>query len=740
MKVLRYYKKFITILSCIVVALCCSVSSFANADESGVSEITVGVPVDRCPIFYLDENTGDPVGIGVDLMRSAANHAGCKVVFTPIKEDTIKEALDNPDYDLIMPFGSAIKSASGKPSIVTENFFQTPFTLVTVGRSKPPEMKRLCVGMLSSLSGVIDTLKQLYPEIEIKVYETMAECVGALREGDVDALLHNSYVWSYILQKPSYSDLVPQTISIFSMDFRAGTLDTAKGRELIEQINKGISMLGDTQRQAIILDYTSRRLYKYDLSDYFYQYGVMILLGILLLIALTIITIQRVNAVRREHEEKMRRLIDHDSLTGALSMHGFRKRAAELLHEHPDIPYLLAYTNIKDFKYINEILGRNAGDELLRYWAGKTMATLSDNEAMARLDGDHFAILRSMNGEEQVRKDDKNVIDSVRSYFTDRGKENRVQVCGGIYVLTPEDYRKPDVDHMLDLARVAEKRVRSTRKDGYDFYNPEKWDKGKRTADIISHLPTAKKNGEIQVWYQPQVDFSTGKIIGAEALCRWEHKKLGRLSPAEFIPILEEAGLIHELDFYIWEKVCQDLHRWNKQGHRRSVSVNLSRSEITEERDIPGYFSKLIKKYGLGTDQLRIEITETAYVEKPAFLISTTDKLRRSGFIVEMDDFGSGYSSLHMLKEVPVDRIKLDLHFLTKSGDPEKSQIIIRYMVQMINSLGMEMIAEGVETNEQAEFLESKGCSEMQGYYFYKPMPVEKFEKAALESENSEDK
>jgi len=225
------------------------------------------------------------------------------------------------------------------------------------------------------------------------------------------------------------------------------------------------------------------------------------------------------------------------------------------------------------------------------------------------------------------------------------------------------------------------------------------------------------------------VNYDTGKITGAEALCRWDHDKVGFLYPSNFIAVLEESGLIYDLDCYVWDKVCQDLHRWNEQGIRRSVSVNVSRCDIREDRDIPGQFSRLIQKYGITPDQLRIEITETAFAENPDLLISNTNKLRELGFQVEMDDFGSGYSSLHMLKEVPVDRIKLDLHFLTSSGDQKKSRTIVGCMIQMVELLEMKMIAEGVETIEQANFLRDRGCSEMQGYYFYKPMPVEEYEK-----------
>ena len=348
---------------------------------------------------------------------------------------------------------------------------------------------------------------------------------------------------------------------------------------------------------------------------------------------------------------------------------------------------------------------------------------------MCRIEGDHFAVLRRIEGDERMRQDEINVFDPVRNYFVDRGEDMRVQLCSGVYVLTSNDYRNIDVDRMLDYTRVAEKRVRDTRKEGYEFYNPDQWEKGKMAADIVSHLPLAIQADELQVWYQPQVNYDSGEITGLEALCRWDHGKLGWLLPSEFIPTLEETGLIYDLDTYIWDKVCQDLRRWNEQGKRLSVSVNLSRCDIREDGDIPGHFSRLIQTYNLTPDQLRVEVTETAYAEDSDLLISTTMKLRELGLAVEMDDFGSGYSSLHMLKEVPVDRIKLDMNFLTGTGDPEKGRIIVTQVITLVNSLGMDMIAEGVETVEQADFLQERGCSEMQGYYFYKPMTVEDFEK-----------
>ena len=730
LKKTQIFNKTLAALLCVMLTLAFALPLQASAEGTAAgTPLKIGVFADRCPVFYPDPDTGEVIGIGADIMRTAAGEAGYAVIFMQVEEPTLKEALDNTAYDLVMPFGSAIDSASGRPTVITDSLLETPFTLVTYGKRDLTSFNNLRVGITRSLSGAAETIRQIYPGIIINVYETIPECVSALRSAKVDALLNNSYVWSYILQKPSYSDLVLQPSSMFSLDFCAGAIDTPDNRDLIKKLNRGIAKLDETKVHAIILDYSTRRLYHYDLSDYLHLYWAFALLCILFFASLAVIAVQKMRTVRKEQDELMKKLIYEDPLTGGLSMHGFRKRAEELLKEHPDTPYLILYANIKNFKFINDSLGKPAGDELLRYWADKINEILRENETMCRLEGDHFVMLRCIDDKVRLEQEYTEVINSVRTFFIDRGKENRVQICSGIYVLTPEDYRNIDLDHMIDLARVAEKRLRNTfKKEGFEFYNPDQWEKGKRNLDIISHLPVAMKSGEIQVWYQPQVNFDTGEIIGAEALCRWKHATLGWISPAEFIPALEETGMIHELDFFVWDKVCQDLHRWNEQGRRRSISVNLSRFDIMADKAIPEHFCELIKKYDLTPDQLRIEITETIYVEDPDVLISTTEKLRGYGFKVEMDDFGSGYSSLNMLKDVDVDRIKLDLHFLTTSGDPQKCRTIIRYVVKMIHSLGMEMIAEGVETDDQAKFLLSKKCAEMQGYYFYKPMSVDDFE------------
>jgi len=698
-----------------------------HSAASETDAIVVGVPVDRCPVIY--EDNGKITGIGVDLITEAAKMADIKITVKPLVGETLKDALDNDNYDIVMPFGSAIESTSGKKSILTDNLFTTPFTLVTLNNKSIDLSQSLEVGMLSSQRGVAETIGKIYPNVNIHFYETVEDEVKAVRKGKVKALLNNSYVWSYILQKPTYEDLEINSNSIFTMDFKAGAIDSPKNRKLIDRLNKGIAGISESKRQAIILDYTSQRLYHYKFVDYLYAYWAQLLCILLFIVVIVMIAVEINLRMKRTHEEAVRRLIDYDPLTGAFSYQGFRKKVKMLLQEHGDLPYTISISNIRSFKFINERFGMDEGDELLKYWVKVVGATLGEFEAMARTSGDRFVILRIDGGEEKTKKLTTAAVDKVRNYFIDKGLDYKVQITTGIYILTEDDYVTLDIDHMLDCARLTQHKLKANTMDGYALYNPQEWEKDSRVNVISSHLTDALKAGEVEVWYQPQVEFNENTMSGAEALCRWNHPDLGKISPAEFIGVLEATGQIYELDTFMWDRVCKDLKRWNDAGKHMSVSVNLARNDISAERDIPGQFRSLIEKYGLKRDQLRIEITESAYMDDANLLIDTAKKLREYGFVVEMDDFGSGYSSLNMLKEVPVDVIKLDLRFLSEKGDREKGRNIVGFVVKLIKSLGMDIIAEGVENSSQSEFLKSIGCSCMQGYYFYKPMPVEEFDK-----------
>ncbi|MBR1627958.1 MAG: response regulator, partial [Lachnospiraceae bacterium] len=273
-----------------------------GANLKDKQKIVVGVPADRSPVFYVDPNSKDIVGIGVDLMRAVVEEERYEVSFVPTKEPTLKDSLDNEEYDVLMPFGSAVPSTAGKATIVSENLMETPFMLVSESNRELPPINGLRVGMFHSMGAAAETVSRLFPGIRITLYENMDECAKALRRGEVDALLHNSYVWNYLLQKPSYSDLVVHPSAMFAMDFRAGAVDTPQGRAIIKRLNDGIAKLPDTKRKAIILDYTSRKLYQKDFWDYLYEYRA-ILIVFLVFSLLEIRATRKLYKARKESEE-----------------------------------------------------------------------------------------------------------------------------------------------------------------------------------------------------------------------------------------------------------------------------------------------------------------------------------------------------------------------------------------------------------------------------------------------------
>jgi EAL domain-containing protein (putative c-di-GMP-specific phosphodiesterase class I) len=254
--------------------------------------------------------------------------------------------------------------------------------------------------------------------------------------------------------------------------------------------------------------------------------------------------------------------------------------------------------------------------------------------------------------------------------------------------------------------------------------------------ELSMQLPEALQGGQLVCYLQPQND-EEGVIKGAEALVRWNHPQKGLLMPAEFVPLFERNYMIVEIDHYIWEEACRLLHRWNNEGHEDIyVSVNVSARDF-ESIDVYKTLTGLVDKYELDPSKLKVEITEGTIMQNPMRQIKLIGQLRTAGFYVEMDDFGSGYSSISMLKDIDIDAVKMDMRFFSKTGHIDRSRKIVEAMVGLLRDFKMTVIAEGVETKRQVDFLSSISCDVFQGYYFSQPIPVEEFEEKAFHQSQS---
>ena len=303
--------------------------------------------------------------------------------------------------------------------------------------------------------------------------------------------------------------------------------------------------------------------------------------------------------------------------------------------------------------------------------------------------------------------------------------EHTVLIHLGIYEVAEGD---TDVSVMFDRAHLSLSTIRDEYNTHIAYYDNEirgqvLWDQ-----EISAQLENAIRERQLRPYLQPIAD-AQGRIVGAEALVRWHHPKHGFLAPYRFIPIFEKNGMIVQVDRYMWRCACEILARWQKEGREQFISVNISPKDFYF-LDVVTEIRALVAEYGIEPSRLRIEITETVMMDDAENRMQLLDALRRSGFVVEMDDFGSGFSSLNMLKDMPVDVLKIDMKFLGKSSNEAKSRTIVKNIIHLSNELGILALTEGVETQVQYEVLSEMGCTLFQGYYFAKPMPVQEFEEA----------
>ncbi len=431
-------------------------------------------------------------------------------------------------------------------------------------------------------------------------------------------------------------------------------------------------------------------------------------------------------AERNRSMERELREAETDVISGIYNKDAFLRRAAQFLRENPNGDFVLLRWDIDNFKIFNDVLGSARGDEYLR-GVGEYYSTHSDSIPglilYARYEADHFVSLYRASDcvpEEAVR-----LINDMLGKEQTRSFDFSPRI--GLYRI---DDKALDVTLMCDRALLALKSIKGEYGRHYAWYASVMRDELMHEHEIVNQMKSALAEGQFHVYFQPQYNYITGRLSGAEALVRWIHPEKGMIMPDTFIPIFENNGFIYELDRYIWEQACVYMKRWKDTGVEAppiSVSVNISRKDLYQP-DMVRHICALPEKYGIQPGELHLEITESAYIDNPEQLIRVVAQLQKQGFRVEMDDFGSGYSSLNTLKNVPVDLLKLDMKFLSEDSNSGRGGRILSSIVRMAYEIDLPVIAEGVETQRQADYLKSIGCHYMQGYYFSRPLSPDDFE------------
>lgn len=445
----------------------------------------------------------------------------------------------------------------------------------------------------------------------------------------------------------------------------------------------------------------------------------VVMLSVVCLIAYLLLRERKQKLQAEEEAKELHYILAHDDLTGVFEEKVFQSEVSKRLKDVKAGEYCLVYLDVYKFKLINEMFGYEKGDEFLRVMA-EELQRLTDNQGgiYGRISGDKFILFLPH------RQD---IIDE---FYTRKTKRPRIlpieiYIHYGIYVITNT---KIPVATMIDCAQLAQKAVKGNYDNYVSYYNEQLKQQIIREQEIINSMAAALENGEFIIYLQPQYNYRDGSVSGAEVLVRWNSPTKGLIPPGDFIPIFETNGFIIKLDENVWEQACKLLRSWIDRGEEPfPISVNVSRADLLKG-SVSEKLKSLIDKYDLTPDLLRVEITESAYMDNPQQLIMEIKSLRDSGFMVEMDDFGSGYSSLNMLKDVPINVLKTDLKFLDNTGIDRRRDQILDHVIRMAHQIGLMVVAEGVETKEQADYLMKLDCQIMQGYYFSKPVPVKEFE------------
>ncbi len=431
---------------------------------------------------------------------------------------------------------------------------------------------------------------------------------------------------------------------------------------------------------------------------------------------------------RKLYEARLERQANYDTLTGLANRALLQDRLAQavLSAERTGAAPAVIFIDLDRFKFINDSLGHQLGDELLCTVARRLCACVRDGDTVARLGGDEFVVLVNGHGGAQSVRSlvDQLIARIAEPWVIDHGRFN--VTCSVGVALHPADGRS--AEQLLKHADSAMYRAKELGRNGCQFFTAELNERLTEKLAFQRGLSEALERQQFELHYQPRVDLRTGRIIGAEALLRWALPGQGYVSPERFIPVAEETGLILPIGRWVLEQACRQTLAWQHLGlPPLAISVNVSAVQFQQQDFVRSVAAMLIETR-LAARQLELELTESVVMHGAAQLLDTLRELKRLGLSLSIDDFGTGYSSLSYLKRFAVDRLKIDRSFICDLREGTDDAAIVRTVIALGHNLGLRVLAEGVETAEQAEFLRANGCDEAQGYWYSRPVPAPRFE------------
>lgn len=694
--------------------------AFTNEEQLWLKnnkEIVAAYNVESDLLDYYDNNSGKILGFVQNVIDCIEQSTGCRVkIKTCTSLTDCMKLVENGEADIILGGVNSASMASFTGMQLSSPYARVP--VVTVGVMEPTT-ERMKVAVPFYSDDITNYLRVLMPSASFQHYKNARLCAEAVVNGEADILCTGAYDAVYIINSGYEQLRVLDTLSAYHTECIA----SAAGTTLSGIIGKTVMQVG--ANESVVDTYEFMASYGYDavtISRFMdrYLWVVAATAGVIIVfMACVLIYFMR----RNKHR------ISTDPLTGGRNKDRFMDDAAKTVKRSTPNRWACVLIDIDKFKFVNDRLGFEEGNHMLERLYKTIGDNLEDDEIYARISDDNFALIIH-------NATDKELSAKINTIFSEFERRNELFVKYPVFFSAgvcrlgqcEEEDGTVNINSALDRCTIAKKTLKSLHSSSIAFFDGKIRDKALREKDYENIMPTALADHEFQCYLQPKYGLKSRHIEGAEALIRWNSKTFGFVYPSDFIPLSEKNGFVVELDFFILEEVCKAMRRWIDDGKTPVViSVNQSRLHLNFE-DYIWRLREIVDKYEIPYEYIELELTESVFTENAELLLKTMRKLHEIGFKLSIDDFGSGYSSLNMLKDIPADVIKIDREFFNGTVNSQKGRAVISTVVDLAKHLNMEVISEGVETVEQVDFLTEIDCSMVQGYYFAKPMTMESFE------------
>lgn len=668
----------------------------------------------------LEQFDGEYSGVLGDLMRHFSDDLGIEIELVPTgTENGALMMAATGVVDIVLDIQHDYNLAEENNLKLTPPYISIPYCSITQKESIQNDPS---VAALNGYYYINYYIESIYPSEKITYYDTEKEIIQAVKNGKQDIAYVNCLLAGSLQKYLEYRDLILNLTTDLTQDISIGISNLADPL-LYPIINKEIKYLGITETNNIMTRNMINQESRLTLEDVVHQNPRLIIgISVILLLSLTVLMIER-HRTNQKVQKHITELAFGDQLTGLRNLAWLEEKGSQILLNSEQQSYAIIAFDVLRFDVINEYYGREVGDKIIKYIAQTVSREINMSGAvLIRVKADHFLCLTPFDEREELTALIINIRDKY-NYYQEGETEIKFNLIFGAYLIPDNNF---PITSAIDYAEIARKeaRINTSSISFFDEKMREKMNSEKALEDIQEQ---SLLNGEFKLYFQPKIDMRDGKIVGAEALVRWANPEKGFMLPNLFIPLFERNRFIITLDFYVLEEVYKMIQRRLNSGLKVvPVSVNQSRSHLTEEQYIED-LQKLRSRYNIPDGFIELELTETAFSE----MVNIHEVLRKAkelGFQIAIDDFGTGFSSLTMLNDNSLDVLKIDKSFLEKSLTSEKTRNIILKTVEMAHALNMQVIAEGVETQEQAQFLMSVGCNFAQGYLYSKPVSQEDFE------------